>query len=108
MDCRPGCGACCIAPSITTPLPGMPQGKPAGVPCPHLDADLRCGLWGRPERPACCGGLQASPEMCGASRSDALRFLQDLEALTRPVALASPARAQAAVTPGTEPRSAGG
>ena len=29
MDCRPGCGACCIAPSINTPLPGMPHGKPA-------------------------------------------------------------------------------
>ncbi len=26
--CRPGCGACCIAPSITTPIPGMPHGKP--------------------------------------------------------------------------------
>ncbi|HRZ01930.1 MAG TPA: YkgJ family cysteine cluster protein, partial [Burkholderiaceae bacterium] len=46
MNCRPGCGACCIAPSITRPLPGMPDGKPAGVPCAHLDADLRCALWG--------------------------------------------------------------
>lgn len=27
MDCRPGCGACCIAPSITSPIPGMPHGK---------------------------------------------------------------------------------
>jgi Fe-S-cluster containining protein len=28
LACRPGCGACCIAPSIASPIPGMPQGKP--------------------------------------------------------------------------------
>ena len=30
MECRTDCGACCIAPSISSPIPGMPQGKPAG------------------------------------------------------------------------------
>ncbi|MGR5456700.1 YkgJ family cysteine cluster protein, partial [Vibrio alfacsensis] len=30
MDCRLGCGACCIAPSISSPIPGMPNGKPSG------------------------------------------------------------------------------
>ena len=75
--CRPGCGACCIAPSIST------LAKPAGVPCPHLDADLRCNLFGRPERPACCSGLQPSPEMCGEDRAHALAWLADLEARTR-------------------------
>ena len=58
--CRPGCGACCTAPSITSPIPGMPQGKPAGVPCVQLDADMRCRIFGRPERPAFCGGLKPS------------------------------------------------
>ncbi|HNV09555.1 MAG TPA: YkgJ family cysteine cluster protein, partial [Dokdonella sp.] len=29
MSCRSGCGACCIAPSISSPIPGMPNGKPA-------------------------------------------------------------------------------
>ncbi|MEO6656902.1 MAG: YkgJ family cysteine cluster protein, partial [Arenimonas sp.] len=24
MSCRPGCGACCIAPSISSLIPGMP------------------------------------------------------------------------------------
>ncbi|ENR9132482.1 TPA: YkgJ family cysteine cluster protein, partial [Shigella flexneri] len=24
MECRPGCGACCTAPSISSPIPGMP------------------------------------------------------------------------------------
>ena len=40
--CRPGCGACCIAPSITSAIPGMPLGKPAGVRCVQLDDDNRC------------------------------------------------------------------
>ncbi|MEI0618555.1 YkgJ family cysteine cluster protein, partial [Pseudomonas aeruginosa] len=52
MQCRAGCGACCIAPSISSPLPGMPAGKPAGVRCLHLDENHLCGLFGRPERPA--------------------------------------------------------
>jgi hypothetical protein len=54
------------------------------LPCRHLDADLRCLLFGRPERPACCSGLQPSLEMCCESREHALRWLADLEALTRP------------------------
>jgi hypothetical protein len=78
MDCRPGCGACCIAPSISS------LGKPAGAPCAHLSADRRCNLFGRPERPACCSGLQADVEMCGDSRAEALAWLSRLERLTAP------------------------
>jgi len=63
----------------------MPQGKPAGVPCVQLTPDLRCALFGRPERPACCGGLQASPEMCGSDRTQALDWLTALERATRPM-----------------------
>jgi hypothetical protein len=76
MECRPGCAACCIAPSISS------LAKPAGVACRHLDADLRCAVFGRPERPACCSGLQPSVEMCGASRAEALDYLARLEAAT--------------------------
>nr|WP_295006573.1 YkgJ family cysteine cluster protein [uncultured Dechloromonas sp.] len=78
MDCRPGCGACCIAPSISS------LDKPAGQPCVHLDAQLRCAIFGRPERPGCCAGLQPSLEMCGESRQQALVWLANLEAATRP------------------------
>ncbi len=84
MECRAGCGACCIAPSITSPIPGMPQGKPPGVRCVQLDADQRCRLFGRPERPACCSGLQPSAQMCGSTRADAIAWLTELEVLTRP------------------------
>lgn len=77
MECRPGCGACCIAPSIST------LGKPAGVACRHLSVDFRCLIFGQTERPACCGGLQPSPEMCGTHREQALAFLAALEEATR-------------------------
>ncbi|HEY3598678.1 MAG TPA: YkgJ family cysteine cluster protein [Paraburkholderia sp.] len=82
--CRPGCGACCIAPSISSPIPGMPHGKPAGVRCVQLGDDLRCAIFGKSERPACCSGLLPQAEMCGASRTDALIWLTRLEAETRP------------------------
>ncbi|MBK9992204.1 MAG: YkgJ family cysteine cluster protein [Verrucomicrobia bacterium] len=84
MECRSGCGACCTAPSITSPIPGMPQGKPAGVACVQLTEDLRCAIFGRPERPAFCVGLRPTDEMCGVSREEALAFLQRLEVATAP------------------------
>ena len=62
----------------------MPQGKPAGVPCVQLDARGFCRLFGKPERPAFCVSLQASAEMCGTSEEEAVRFLDALEAATRP------------------------
>lgn len=83
MDCRPNCGACCIAPSISSPIPGMPDGKPAGVRCIHLTEDLRCALWGMPERPAVCESLRPSEEMCGETTEQALDYLSRLEQLTR-------------------------
>lgn len=64
-------------------MPGLPQGKPAGMPCPHLAADWRCQLFGLPERPAVCGSLQPSAEMCGPDRQHAMQWLVRLEADTR-------------------------
>lgn len=82
--CRPGCGACCVAPSISSPLPALPRGKPAGLPCPHLTSDMGCSLYGLPERPAVCGSLGRLPDMCGASREDALARLELMERMTKP------------------------
>jgi Fe-S-cluster containining protein len=84
MQCRDGCGACCIAPSISSPIPGMPDGKPAGVRCVQLDTGNRCSLYGDPRRPAVCSALQPSREMCGESREHALEFLSRLEQETSP------------------------
>ena len=62
----------------------MPHGKPAGVRCVQLDEDLQCNICGSPLRPACCSGLQPQAEMCGASREEALVWIERLEAATRP------------------------
>jgi len=82
MDCRPGCGACCIAPSISSPIPGMPHGKPAGVRCLHLTVDNLCGLFGRVGRPAVCSAFGADRQLCGADRDEAIRLLGWLEQAT--------------------------
>ncbi len=88
MNCRPGCGACCTAPSISSPIPGMPGGKPAGVRCVQLDEANCCRIFGDPARPAVCSSLQPSPEMCGespdaaATQVHAMRFLAALERAT--------------------------
>ncbi len=86
MHCRPACAACCIAPSISSPIPGMPDGKPAGVPCVQLDPELRCRLFGKPERPAVCRSLQPNEEMCRESAAEAMLWLLDLDAVTAPSA----------------------
>lgn len=84
LDCRPECGACCIAPSISSPIPGMSGGKPAGIPCIQLLPDYRCALFGRPERPAVCVSLRPTESMCGRSREEAMVHLLALEAATAP------------------------
>ncbi|MBB4846046.1 Fe-S-cluster containining protein [Paucibacter oligotrophus] len=88
MNCRDHCAACCIAPSISSPIPGMPVvdgiSKPAGVRCVQLDAQDRCMIFGRPERPAVCGSLQPSELMCGESREQAMRWLGWMERETAP------------------------
>lgn len=84
MQCRQACGACCIEPSIRQGFYGMPDGKPAGVACVHLAADMRCGLFGDPRRPQCCSALEAETLICGDSREQALVILADWEQRTRP------------------------
>ncbi|MBL8966984.1 MAG: YkgJ family cysteine cluster protein [Spirochaetaceae bacterium] len=84
FPCRPACAACCTAPSISSPIPGLPGGKPAGLPCPQLDEALRCRLFGRPERPRVCSSLRPAAEMCRDSREAALAWLERLERETTP------------------------
>lgn len=89
MNCRPGCAACCIAPSISSPIPSRAPGqparpKPAGQACPQLDAQLRCRLFGQPQRPAVCAALQPQQDMCGGHREHALAWLAALETATSP------------------------
>lgn len=82
MECRAGCGACCIAPSISSAIPGMPMGKPAGVRCVQLSADNLCQLFGLAQRPAVCGQFAADQQVCGNSREEAIQLLGWLEQAT--------------------------
>lgn len=60
------------------------SGKPAGVRCVQLMDDNGCAIFGRPERPAFCAGLQPSAEMCGSSREQAMGWIARLERATAP------------------------
>lgn len=80
IECRAGCGACCIAISISSSIPGMPNGKPAGTRCIQLTEDHLCKLFGTDLRPAVCNNFTASKEMCGNSFEEAMQYLIALEA----------------------------
>jgi Fe-S-cluster containining protein len=84
LSCRAGCGACCIAPSISSAIPGMPEGKPAGIKCIHLDDEYRCRIFHDENRPSVCASLLPNKEMCGDNREEALSYLNELEQLTKP------------------------
>jgi Fe-S-cluster containining protein len=88
MNSRPGCGACCIAPSMSSPIPGMPMmngtSKTAAVRCVQLSVDARSLIFGHPDRPEVCSSLKPAPDMCGDSREQALRWLGVLAPETEP------------------------
>lgn len=84
MECRIGCAACCIAPSISSSIPGMEDGKPAGVRCIQLSEDKRCRIFGSDLRPAVCSSLRPTIEMCGSCVGEAMQQLTELEQLTAP------------------------
>jgi Fe-S-cluster containining protein len=82
MLCRAGCGACCIAPSISSSMPLHPFGKPAGVRCLHLDEENKCAIFLHPSRPRVCAGFQPTEDVCGSSREEAMAILSEWESLT--------------------------
>lgn len=84
MECRPNCGACCIAPSITSTIPNMENGKPAGVRCIQLDENNMCKIFKDPKRPKVCGELNPCKDMCGSNKEEAMNYLAELEKATRP------------------------
>jgi uncharacterized protein len=81
MKCRERCGACCIVPSISSSIPGMPGGKPAGVKCIHLTGELTCSIYESPDRPKVCAGFQADKLVCGDTREEAIKVFSELEGL---------------------------
>lgn len=83
MKCRPGCGACCTEISISSPLPGHPQGKPAGVRCQNLTPDQLCGAW-QTDLPDICQRFSAVEWLCGQSYEEAVRLIRQAETGTIP------------------------
>ena len=59
-------------------MPGMPDGKPAGVRCLHLNEDYRCAIYNDPAKPKVCNDFNAEPEFCGSGREEAMRILGSL------------------------------
>ncbi|NLQ16935.1 YkgJ family cysteine cluster protein [Marinomonas sp. M1K-6] len=84
MQCRSGCGACCTAPSISSPIPGMPNGKAAGEVCIQLLSDYRCALFEDPSRPKVCADFRAEEYTCGHNREEAIALLSYMEDDTNP------------------------
>ena len=84
QSCILGCGACCIAPHISSAIPGMPDGKPAGVRCVQLSVENTCLLFGQPSRPAVCSAFTPQHDMCSNGSIEALRWLAALEQATKP------------------------
>jgi Fe-S-cluster containining protein len=84
MECRKGCGACCVAISISSPLPNMPYGKKAGVRCLNLSKDNTCSLHNTSDYPDVCKNLRPDLEMCGETNNEAFYYLEKLESLTSP------------------------
>lgn len=82
MNCRLGCGACCIAPSISSPIPGMPNGKAAGERCIQLDDDNLCKIFGQEQRPEVCSSFSAEEWICGKDNAQAMLIISDLEQAT--------------------------
>lgn len=83
MQCRPGCGACCISPSISSSIPGMENGKAANTPCVNLDNNYLCTIFGQQTRPKVCSSFQPNLEFCGENREQALFRLLTLEQETQ-------------------------
>ena len=55
----------------------MPDGKPAGVRCIHLQEDYSCGIY--KDRPKVCRDFEAEKLVCGNNRKEALEILAGLE-----------------------------
>lgn len=66
-------------PSISSAIPGMPNGKPGGVRCIHLTDDWLCAIFFSPDRPRVCDGFKFDPLVCGKHRDQALAILGELE-----------------------------
>jgi hypothetical protein len=64
--------------SISSPIPGMADGKPAGVRCINLLDDFRCSIYNTNDKPKVCTNFNAEPDFCGSTQEEAMRILFSL------------------------------
>jgi len=83
MECHQ-CGACCTEISISSRIPMMPKGKPAGTKCYWLEPNNLCGLFGSPSRPDICSAFQADMDICGTNKQEATQRIRWYEKQTQP------------------------
>ena len=81
-QCRKGCAACCIVISISSPLPGMPNGKAAGIRCVNLDDKNLCLIHEKENFPDVCRKFTFDPEFCGETNEEAYKNFGILEIQT--------------------------
>ena len=84
-ECRAGCAACCTVISISSPLPGMPNGKPAGVRCVNLDDSNNCTIHNSAQYPSICRSFPADIAMCGITNEHANKYIEEMEKFTQPL-----------------------
>ena len=80
--CHNNCAACCSVISISSPLPSMPFGKPAGIRCVNLDDENLCKIYEATNYPIVCKNFKMNYETCGKSAEQAIYNLGMLERLT--------------------------
>ena len=82
MLCHNNCAACCSVISISSSLPSMPNGKPAGIRCVNLNDKNLCEIYRKANYPLVCKNFKMNYETCGKSAEQANYNLERLERLT--------------------------
>ncbi len=75
MDCRLGCGACCIFIDISSSIPNHPNGKAAGVRCKNMNNNNVCDIYNTDEYPKVCHNYKAEIEFCGNTFGESKKIL---------------------------------
>tara|TARA_B100000768_G_scaffold169515_1_gene175174 strand:+ start:31 stop:279 length:249 start_codon:yes stop_codon:yes gene_type:complete len=78
MDCRLGCGACCIFIDISSSIPNHPNGKPAGVRCKNMNNNNVCDIYNTDEYPKVCQKYEAEKEFCGDTFEESEKILKQI------------------------------
>tara|TARA_Y100001937_G_C7081714_1_gene313307 strand:- start:497 stop:742 length:246 start_codon:yes stop_codon:yes gene_type:complete len=81
MECRLGCGACCIFIDISSSIPNHPNGKPAGVRCNNMNEMNICTIHGTSDYPDVCKNYTAEIEFCGKTFEDSKKILTELNTI---------------------------